>query len=123
MCRREIGVHTGSRPRPRNSVSLSQGYPYFVQEFASAAWLAHRDGTVVAADLERVALGVQTMLDESIYSRQFAQVSPREALGRNALKHEPAVRARAAARRALPGPSSTAEACARGGTGGSAKPN
>ncbi|MGD0473876.1 MAG: ATP-binding protein [Candidatus Velthaea sp.] len=60
--------------------ALSQGYPYFVQEFASAAWLAHHGDVITAADVERVALGVQTMLDESIFSRQFAQISPREAL-------------------------------------------
>ena len=60
--------------------ALSGGYPYFVQEYASAAWLKHRDDVITEADINAVALGVQTMLDESIYHRQFAQISPREAI-------------------------------------------
>jgi len=76
---RRINVHWQPAAAER-LYALSQGYPYFVQEFASAAWLAHHGDAITNADIDDVALGVQTMLDESIYSRQFAQISPREAI-------------------------------------------
>jgi len=57
----------------------SLGYPYFVQAFASAAWHHHRGSTIAETDVAAIALGVQRSLDESIYDRQFAQLSPREA--------------------------------------------
>jgi hypothetical protein len=58
--------------------TLSQGYPYFIQEYASAAWLARQGAAVTKSDIDRVARGVQKTLDESIYARQFARISPRE---------------------------------------------
>lgn len=57
----------------------SLGYPYFLQEFASASWLRHRGNVVTEDDVSSVAPGVQRMLDESVYDRTFEQLTPREA--------------------------------------------
>jgi AAA ATPase domain len=57
----------------------SGGYPYFIQEYASAAWLQHRGKNVSLADVMAVATGVQRLLDEGVYDRQFADLTPREA--------------------------------------------
>ncbi len=57
----------------------TEGYPYFIREYASAAWLAHRGDVIRKADVNGVAAGVRNMLDESVYGRQFARISPREA--------------------------------------------
>ncbi len=56
----------------------SHGYPYFLQEFASASWIHHAGKVVTKNDVVAVSAGVQRMLDESVYDRQFAQLSPRE---------------------------------------------
>jgi hypothetical protein len=55
------------------------GYPYFVQEYASASWLRHTGHTVTKRDVQSVTEGVRRMLDESVYDRQFARLTPREA--------------------------------------------
>jgi hypothetical protein len=60
--------------------ALSQGYPYFIQEFASAAWLTRRGDTITKTDVAGIAPGVHTLLDESLYRRGFQQISPREAV-------------------------------------------
>lgn len=57
---------------------LSDGYPYFVQELASAAWLARRTSAITGRDVETVMPGVTRMLDQERFDEQFAQVSPRE---------------------------------------------
>jgi DNA-binding MarR family transcriptional regulator len=56
----------------------TRGYPYFLQEYASAAWLHHQGKIVNKSDIEAVAPGVQRMLDQSVYDRQFDQLTPRE---------------------------------------------
>jgi hypothetical protein len=76
---RRSGVHW--QPDAADALySHSRGYPYFIQEYASAAWLAHGGAVITAADVETIASGVRTLLDEGLYSRQFAQLSPREAV-------------------------------------------
>jgi hypothetical protein len=57
----------------------SRGYPYFVQEYAAASWLRHRGALVTHADVLSAAPGVQRMLDENLYDRQFLGLTPREA--------------------------------------------
>jgi hypothetical protein len=57
----------------------SRGYPYFVQEYAAASWLRHRGSEVTHADVLSVVPGVQRMLDENLYDRQFLGLTPREA--------------------------------------------
>lgn len=76
---RELGVHW-DQDAIEELFLRSQGYPYFVQEFASAAWTHHKGSSVTKDDLTAITPGVQRMLDESIYDRQFAQLSPREVL-------------------------------------------
>lgn len=76
---RELGVHW-QEDALEEIYARSHGYPYFVQEFASAAWTHHKGTIVRKEDVIAVAAGVQRMLDESIYDRQFSQLSPREVL-------------------------------------------
>jgi hypothetical protein len=76
---RHLGVHW-EQSAVDELYARSLGYPYFVQEFASAAWL-HREGAVITRDdVRAVSVGVQKMLDESFYDRQFDQLTPREAV-------------------------------------------
>jgi len=56
----------------------SGGYPYFVQELASAAWAAHAGDTIHAADVERALPGAMRALDHELFDEQFAQLTPRE---------------------------------------------
>jgi len=56
----------------------SGGYPYFVQELASAAWAAHAGDTIRATDVERVMPGAMRALDHELFDEQFAQLTPRE---------------------------------------------
>lgn len=56
----------------------SGGYPYFVQELASAAWAAHAGDAIGVADVERVLPGAMRALDHELFDEQFAQVTPRE---------------------------------------------
>jgi hypothetical protein len=75
---RELGTRW-THDALRHVYDMSRGYPYFLQAFASAAWLRHTGDTVRADDVVAIAPGVQRMLDESVYDRQFVAVSPREA--------------------------------------------
>ena len=54
----------------------SGGYPYFVQELASAAWAAHAGDTIRAEDVERVLPGAMRALDHELFDDQFAQFTP-----------------------------------------------
>jgi hypothetical protein len=76
---RELGVRW-QEDAVEEIYARSHGYPYFVQEFASAAWTNHKGTIIGKEDVIAVAAGVQRMLDESIYDRQFYQLSPREVL-------------------------------------------
>lgn len=76
---RELGV-TWDQDAVEEVYARSHGYPYFVQEFASAAWTHHKKTIVTKEDVVAITAGVQRMLDESIFDRQFAQLSPREVL-------------------------------------------
>ena len=56
----------------------SAGYPFFVQEYASAAWLNHRGSTIDLADVERAIPGVRRILEDDFYDARFRLLTPRE---------------------------------------------
>jgi AAA ATPase-like protein len=59
-------------------VHEAAGYPFFIQEYASAAWLQHRGKRVTAKDVEAVAPGVRRILEDSFYDERFRRLTPRE---------------------------------------------
>lgn len=59
-------------------VDESAGYPFFVQEYAFAAWLRHRGKRVTVGDVEGVAAGVRRILEDSFYDARFRRLTPRE---------------------------------------------
>lgn len=59
-------------------VEESGGYPFFVQEYASAAWIAHRGATISLADVEASAPGVRRILESGFYDERFRRLTPRE---------------------------------------------
>jgi hypothetical protein len=58
---------------------ITYGYPYFVQQYASAAWMRATQSTIALADIDGIVPGVRRLLDASLYDQQFAQLTPREA--------------------------------------------
>lgn len=54
------------------------GYPFFVQEYASAAWIVHRADRITLADVEAIAPGVRRTLETSFYEERFRNLTPRE---------------------------------------------
>jgi hypothetical protein len=56
----------------------SAGYPFFIQEYASAAWLAHRGDKITTADIEHVVPGVRRILEDDFYDARFRHLTPRE---------------------------------------------
>ncbi len=59
-------------------VAESAGYPFFVQEYGSAAW-ANRSGDHIAlADVERAVPGVRRVLENDFYDARFRLLTPRE---------------------------------------------
>jgi hypothetical protein len=57
----------------------THGYPYFLQEFASASWLHRKGNSITRGDVLAVSEGILRSLDESLYDRQFARATSREA--------------------------------------------
>jgi hypothetical protein len=56
----------------------SAGYPFFVQEYASAAWLAHHGDRISETDVERAIPGVRRILEDDFYDARFRLLTPRE---------------------------------------------
>jgi hypothetical protein len=56
----------------------SAGYPFFVQEYASAAWLAHSGNAIGENDVERSIPGVRRILEDDFYDARFRHLTPRE---------------------------------------------
>jgi hypothetical protein len=56
----------------------SAGYPYFIQEYASAAWLAHRGDSITEGDVERAIPGMRRLLEDDFYDARFRLLTPRE---------------------------------------------
>jgi DNA-binding MarR family transcriptional regulator/type II secretory pathway predicted ATPase ExeA len=59
-------------------VDETAGYPFFIQEYASAAWSEHRAKRVTLADVEAIAPGVRNLLESSFYDERFRRLTPRE---------------------------------------------
>lgn len=59
-------------------VEESAGYPFFIQEYASAAWLQHRGRRVTLADVQAIAPGVRRILEDGFYDERLRQLTPRE---------------------------------------------
>jgi hypothetical protein len=56
----------------------SAGYPFFVQEYASAAWLEHQGKVVTIADVERAVPGARRILEDDFYDARFRLLTARE---------------------------------------------
>jgi hypothetical protein len=74
-----LGVHF-ERPALQALVAETAGYPFFIQEYASAAWLQHRGTKVTAADVAASAPGVRKILEDGYYDNRFRRLTPRECL-------------------------------------------
>ncbi len=72
-----LGVEI-EEPALERLVSECGGYPFFVQEYASAAWVAHRGTTISSADVEASAPGVRRILEAGFYDERFRTLTPRE---------------------------------------------
>jgi len=72
-----LGVTFESRALAK-LVDETSGYPFFVQEYASASWIAHKGARVTLEDVERIAPGVRKDLELGYYDRSFRTLSPRE---------------------------------------------
>ena len=57
---------------------VSSGYPYFVQQYAAAAWTHARTKTIQRSVVDEIVPGIQTSLDNSLYKPLFDQLTPRE---------------------------------------------
>jgi len=56
----------------------SGGYPFFIQAYANAAWLAHQGSRITLADVERSLPEVRRRNEMSIYVRPLARLTKRE---------------------------------------------
>jgi hypothetical protein len=74
---KERGV-TFERPALARLVEETAGYPFFIQEYASAAWLQHKGNRVTLRDVEAIAPGVRRILEDSFYDERFRRLTPRE---------------------------------------------
>jgi hypothetical protein len=59
-------------------VAETAGYPFFVQEYASAIWLRREGSLVSLGDVEAVAPGVRKLLEDGFYDERFRKLTPRE---------------------------------------------
>jgi type II secretory pathway predicted ATPase ExeA len=59
-------------------VAESAGYPFFIQEYASAAWMQHQGKTITSEDVAAVLPGVRRILETSLYDSRFRALTPRE---------------------------------------------
>ncbi|HEX3463265.1 MAG TPA: ATP-binding protein [Candidatus Elarobacter sp.] len=55
------------------------GYPFFIQEYGSAAWLQHNGNAIATADVESAIPGVRRILEDEFYDARFRKLTPREA--------------------------------------------
>lgn len=58
--------------------TATHGYPYFVQRWASDAWVAASKSPVCAADVDRATPGIERQLDRSFFRVRFDRCTPRE---------------------------------------------
>jgi hypothetical protein len=82
--REAIAIPAGERGVDISAAALdrlaeeSAGYPFFVQEFGSAAWNAHHGNAITTEDVERAIPGVRQILDNDFYDARFRRLTPRE---------------------------------------------
>lgn len=74
---RELGVRFEPAALAR-LLSEADGYPYFLQEYASAAWTARRGRTISLDDVEGVILGVRRSIEAGLYEPRFRRLTSRE---------------------------------------------
>lgn len=58
--------------------NVTQGYPYFLQEWAYVCWNASKGPTITGTDVEKSTSDVITKLDESFFRVRFDRLTPRE---------------------------------------------
>lgn len=56
----------------------SGGYPYFVQEYAKAAWDHHHGKRVTIKDVDAIIAGVRQLLERTFYADRITALTPRE---------------------------------------------
>jgi hypothetical protein len=74
---RELGVRFDPAALERLLVEAG-GYPYFLQEYASAAWTARRGRTISLDDVKGVILGVRRSVESALYEPRFRRLTSRE---------------------------------------------
>lgn len=74
---RERGV-TIARNALERLAEESAGYPFFIQEYASATWLRHTGPLITLQDVEAVVPGVRRILEDDFYDARFRRLTPRE---------------------------------------------
>ncbi len=57
---------------------VTQGYPYFIQEWAYHAWNHAHDSPIRLIDVEKIHESVLARLDESFFRVRFDRLTPRE---------------------------------------------
>lgn len=60
------------------AVSLTQGYPYFLQEWGYQAWNAAPKSPITKRDVEAASKAAISSLDESFFRVRFDRLTPRE---------------------------------------------
>ncbi len=59
-------------------VQATAGYPYFIQQFASSAWEAHRGNSITLSDADQAIQMTRPQLDAQFYGPAFRRLTPRE---------------------------------------------
>jgi type II secretory pathway predicted ATPase ExeA len=70
--------HTIDRNALDALVEESAGYPFFIQEYASAAWMQHSGKKIERTDVAAIVPGVRKILETSLYDARFRTLTPRE---------------------------------------------
>ena len=59
-------------------IALTQGYPYFLQEYGRQAWLTAPESPITLADVERAHEATTAALDQSFFEARMQRVTARE---------------------------------------------
>jgi len=62
----------------RSVLDLSQGYPYFLQEWGKHAWDVAEASPITKADIDRASVSAIAALDESFFRVRFDRLTPSE---------------------------------------------
>ncbi len=62
----------------RSVLDLSQGYPYFLQEWGKHAWDVAKASPITKDDVERASVSAIAALDESFFRVRFDRLTPSE---------------------------------------------